>query len=170
MPRKYKRKDTARKCGYSAEVMQKALTDVKENGMSLKKAAFLYGINRTTLMNHYKDFKVGKVGRPTILTNLEESIIMHALKKLGDWGFGIDREAVKSIVRNYLNMAGRPNMFKHDNKPGIDWMLGFEARWRNELTRHVGQPLPANRAFACNKAVVDDFFVKLRNTVDRNQR
>ena len=75
---------------------------------------------------------------------------MHALKKLGDWGLGIDREAVKSIVMNYLNMAGRPNMFKHDNKPVIDWMLGFEAKWRNELTRRVGQPLPANRAFACN--------------------
>ena len=73
MPRKYKRKDKARKYGYSAEVMQKALTDVKENGMSLKKAAFLYDINRTTLMNHYKDFKVGKVGRPTILTNLKKA-------------------------------------------------------------------------------------------------
>jgi len=40
MPRTYVRKDGARKYGYSNEAMQSAIKDVKENGMSIKKAAF----------------------------------------------------------------------------------------------------------------------------------
>ena len=48
-----------------------------------------------------------------------------------------------------------------------DCMVAFEARWRGELTRRVGQPLTANRAYDCNAAVVDDFFEKLGASVDR---
>jgi len=48
MPQTYVRKDGARKYGYSNDAMQSAMKDVKENGMNVKKAAFLYGVNRTT--------------------------------------------------------------------------------------------------------------------------
>jgi hypothetical protein len=106
------------------------------------------------------------VGRPTILTQQEESLIVHALVKLGDWGFGVDRNVVQNIVADYLRNAGKPNMF-HDGKPGIDWLHGFENRWKNEITRRVAQPLPANRAYACNAAVVDDFFNKLSEVTGR---
>ena len=166
MPRTYKRKENSRKYGYSGESMQNAIKAINEQGMSIKKAAFLYGINRTTLMNHVKQSHAGKVGRPTVLTPNEEALIVHALKKLGDWGFGIDRQAVQSIVIDYLNSCGRQNPFKC-GKPGIDWMYAFESRWKTELSRRVGQPLPANRAYACNSAVVDDFFQKLEAAVER---
>ena len=49
-----------------------------------KQSALLHGINRSTLMNHLKNNRCGKVGRPTILTPDEEKLIVHALKKLGD--------------------------------------------------------------------------------------
>ena len=52
---------------FSAENMQRALTEVREK-MSIKKAAFLYGLNRTTLMNHLKQQHCGAIGRPTLLT------------------------------------------------------------------------------------------------------
>ena len=146
--------------------MKIAIQDVKENGLSIRMAAKLHGINRTTLMNHVKNQHDRKVGRPSILTPAEESLIVHALKKLGDWGFGVDREAVQTIVMDYLNNVGRSSSFKN-GKPGLDWILGFESRWKAELTRRIGQPLPANRAFACNKAVVDDFFEKLSTVVER---
>lgn len=166
MPRHYKRPDDARKYGYSRVNMENAIKDIRENGTSIKKAAFLHNINRTTLMNHLKEFKCGLVGRPTILTPAEEGMIVHALKKLGEWGFGIDRSAVQLIVMDYLKDAGRQHMF-NDGKPGIDWMIGFENRWKHELTRRIAQPFPANRAYACNTAVVDDFFVKLTSVIER---
>ena len=70
------------------------MSDVKNNVYSIKKASEVYGINRTTLLNHLKNEHDGKIGRPTIRTRQEESLLVHALKKLGEWGFGIDREAV----------------------------------------------------------------------------
>jgi len=81
--------------------------------------------------------------------------------KLGDWEFGIDRNAVQSIVTDYLQMAGI------GGKVGIDWIYGFQARWKGELTRQVAQPLPANRAYACNPSVVIDFFDKLSGVYQR---
>ena len=105
--------------------MKKALAEVKENGLSVKEAARINGINRTTLMNHLRNYKDGKVGRPAVLTPEEETIIDHALKKQGEWGFGIDRAAVQTIVMEYLRSAGRHTPFK-DGKPGLDWMRSFE--------------------------------------------
>ena len=91
MLRKYIRKEGARRYGYSVEAMSQAVADVKNNVYSIKK---VYEINRTTLLNHLKNEHDGKIGRQTILTRQEESLLVHALKKLGEWGFGIDREAV----------------------------------------------------------------------------
>ena len=166
MPRKYVRREDSRKYGYNEHDMKRALSDIRDNGMSVKKASFLYNINRTTLLNHVKNCHDSKVGRPTVLTSAEEALLVHSLKKLGDWGFGIDRPAVQSIVMDIVTACGRPNPFK-DGKPGNDWMYGFEGRWKAELSRRVGQPLPANRAYACNRAVVDDFFDKLSAAVER---
>ena len=84
MPRVYKRKEGARQYGYSGEAMENAIKEVKENGLSIKQAAFLCGVNRTTLMNHLKQYRCGAVGRPTLLTQAEEGMIVHALKKLGE--------------------------------------------------------------------------------------
>ena len=90
MPRVYKRKPESRKYGYSKESMEMALSDIAEKGLSIKKAAFLYGLNRMTLSNHLNGKRAGNVGRPTSLTPNEETLIVHAVQKLGDWGFGID--------------------------------------------------------------------------------
>jgi len=40
--------------------------------MLLKKAAFLHGVNRTTLMNRLKNSHTGPVGHQTLLTPNEE--------------------------------------------------------------------------------------------------
>lgn len=98
MPRQHKRQEGARKYGFAKDQMQRALADVQNNHMSMKKAAFLYGINRTTLMNHLKRRHCGPVGRPTLLAPNEEKLIVHALQKLGDCGFGINRSAVQCWI------------------------------------------------------------------------
>ena len=145
MPKK--RQENVRKYGYSNEAMEKATAEVRQQGTTIKEAARRHGINRSTLINHFKNYKSGKVGKAAVLTPAEERIIVHALKKLGEWGFGVDREAVQSIVMDYLRNASRQTPFK-DGKPGPDWMRSFEKRWQNELTRRIGQPLPVSRAYA----------------------
>ena len=105
---------------------------IRKNKMSISKAAAaLYNIKRTRLMNHLKGQHVEKVGKPTILAHNEEQLIVHAIHKPGDWGFGIDIEAVWCIVLDYLKSVGRSNVFE-GKKPGPDGMYGFEARWRDQ--------------------------------------
>jgi len=126
MPGQYKRQEGARKYGYSSEAMSCAVLDVNENHMSVKKAAFLHDVNRTTLMNHLKDSHCGAVGRTTLFTPDEERLIVHAVQKLGDWGFGIDpsqkparaktREASKKTkVRPSKKVRGRESYDKETN-------------------------------------------------------
>ena len=64
-------------------------------------------------MNHLKAYRSGPVGRPTLLTNDEERVIVHALIKLGEWGFGVDWNAVQCIVQDYLQRVGREQSFQH---------------------------------------------------------
>jgi len=89
MPRTYKGPECAWSYGYSVESMQHAVIDVKENGMSIKKSAFIHNFNRTTLINHLKGYRSGPAGRPTLLKTDEERVIMQSLIKLDEWGFRV---------------------------------------------------------------------------------
>ena len=141
---------------------------LKEKGMKVATAARLYNVKRITLINHAKGEKCGKYGRPTVLSHDEESVIAHGLCKFADWGFGIDRECLRDIVKDFLTSMGKDvSQVFTGSRPGYDWMLGFEKRWKDVIPRRVGQPLPANRAYACNKTVVDDFFQKLGTILER---
>ena len=79
MPRRHKGPEAARKY----DSTQRALADVQNNHMCVKKAAFLHCINHTTLMNQLTQLHCGPVGRPTLLALNEEKLIVHALQKLG---------------------------------------------------------------------------------------
>ncbi|KAI4463183.1 hypothetical protein MML48_4g00006683 [Holotrichia oblita] len=87
---------------------------------------------------------------------------------LAEWGFGMDRFQLKILVQDYLKRTDRPNPFK-DGIPGKDWITGFEKRWRENLRRRVAQNLPKNRAEACSKEVLQDFYNKLNNSIQRLQ-
>ena len=68
IPRTYKRAEGARKYGYSAESRQQAVVGVKQDCMSIKQAALLHSVNRTTFLNHLKKYCSGSVGWLTLLT------------------------------------------------------------------------------------------------------
>ena len=59
MPRNYKKKENkTRSYGYcSKENLEKAITAVREDNMSMGKAAKAYDIKKTTLYHHFKKYK-----------------------------------------------------------------------------------------------------------------
>lgn len=152
---------------FSDERMQSAVNCIRNEGVSIKRASEMYAINRTTLMNHVKNYKCNAVGRPTVLTKDEEQLIVHALVKLSDWGFGLDRFQLQICVQDYLRRIDRENPFKN-GLPGKDWLAGFQKRWKNQLSRRIAQNLPKNRAEACSDEVMRDFAKKLKATIERN--
>ena len=52
----------ARQYGYLNEAMQNAVKEVKEYGPSISEASFC-GVNRSTPMNHLKQYRCGAVGK-----------------------------------------------------------------------------------------------------------
>ncbi|KAJ8939583.1 hypothetical protein NQ314_011080 [Rhamnusium bicolor] len=147
--------------------MESAVNCVKNDGVSIKRAAEMFAINRNTLINHVKNYKCNAIGRPTVLTRDEEQLIVHALTKLADWGFELDRFQLQICVQDYLRRIDRENPFKNC-LPGKNWIAGFEKRWKDQLSRRIAQNLPKNRAEACSVEALKDFHRKLKDTIERN--
>lgn len=156
---------TKRYKSYSDADMQKAILEIN-GGVSIKKAAERFNINRTTLMNHVKGFKCNKVGRPTVLTKEEEELLVHSLVKLGEWGYGFDRMQLRLAVKDFCTRMDRVNPFK-DGFPGNDWCAAFEKRWKQQISNRVAQNLPKNRAMAGHPDILMDFYTKLNDIMTK---
>ena len=94
-----------------------------------------------------KASKVG-AGRPTVFTEQEKKEIVISCQVLQGLGYGLTRDIVNDILRNFLKDLKRPNPFK-DGTPGPDWREGFLQRWP-KLTERKPQHLSAKRATAAS--------------------
>ena len=105
-------------------------------------------------------------GRSTTLTDEEELEIVAAVKFMAKCGLPVDRRDIQSIVQNYMRTVGRPNPFLND-KPGIDWLQGFEKR-HPDLSRRKSELLTTARARGLSPEVVSAFFDKYEKLLDDN--
>ncbi len=69
---------------YTPEMIRQAFQLVIDKTMTLNAAAKKYGIPKTTLFDRMK-FRTEKVGRPTVLTEDEETIIFCGAAACTDW-------------------------------------------------------------------------------------
>lgn len=122
-------------CKYKtySKSLENGLHRVKNGGMSLKRAAELYHINRSSLINHLKDCKCGLVGRSTILSQEQELHVLHILTKLEEWRFGMNRFQLKTLIQDYLKRIDLPNPFK-DDVPGKDYWMWKKMERRRTWT------------------------------------
>ena len=96
-------------------------------------------------------------GRLPLLTSDEERLIARTLCYLAESGFPWDRSDLISMVKCFIQKTGRPNPFK-DNWPGEDWIIGFEKRWRGELSKRKPELLTKARAEGLTESVANAFF------------
>jgi hypothetical protein len=66
--------------GYSEEDMSKAVTAVKKKLMTVRKASAKYSVPKSTLMDCVSSKHSSKQGRPKVLSDLEESLIIERVK------------------------------------------------------------------------------------------
>ena len=77
------------------------------------------------------------------------------MQVLQEIGFGLTKDLVWVVVRDYLkDRPYRPNPFK-DGVPGVDWWLCFLKQWYSELS--VQKP-PTHRAASATVQVLDSWF------------
>ena len=124
MPRNFERKrpiDATR-----LERLTDAVNAVKNNPMSIRKAAAEFNVNRSSIEHRLKK-EVGGVGRATVLSVMEERMLAKLIDDVAEWGFPLGRVEIKTMVKSLLDKKGVKSRFSN-NRPGDDWFDKFKKR------------------------------------------
>jgi Holliday junction resolvase RusA-like endonuclease len=115
-PQKYRR-------NHNKENLLQALKEVKDKRMSLGQAAKEFQVPKTTLYDRVNERVSDKSGRPTVLSEVEEALLVERLLVLGEWGFPLTRRDLQNLIKMYLDGLDRSTIFKN-NQPGRDFIKG----------------------------------------------
>lgn len=113
MVRNYKHKKIK---SYTANELEIAATRISKGELTIGAASREFKIPKATLRDNVKLMKTGckikKVGRSSVLSEEEESLLAHALVYLSECGHPQDRGVLQELVRTFLVELGRKNPFK----------------------------------------------------------
>ena len=86
---------------WTPEDMEAAVNAVNDGEMTMRKAAFTFGIPKSTLATHVGSNDLGKVGKPTVLGWEEELLLVTLIIFMSDIGFGLCKLQIIQIVQYY---------------------------------------------------------------------
>ena len=165
MVRKHKRKIGARKYSdYTPETLEQAVSDVRNGLLSIREAAFKYGLPKTTIGRKMLNQNTGVPGHPTVLNSTEETAIVKHLITVADWGFAMNFTDLRILAKLYLDRCGRKVLRFKNNMPGKDWARSFVRRHAGELTRRLCQNIKVARS-KVDSDIVNKYFDNLAETV-----
>jgi hypothetical protein len=135
---------------------------VKE-GMSLRKAAEEFGIPKSTIKDNITKEEPTPIGRPTVLTDTEEKMLLEYVEILATWGFPMDGEDIRYFVKSYLDKKGVKTRFA-DNLPTYQWLKPFLAR-HPQYSFRTATPIKRARA-QVSRVQMRKFFDNFIKAVD----
>lgn len=130
---------------YSQETLEEAILAV-QGGMTITAASKQFLIPRQTL----KDKISGKyavscrMGRPSILTPVEEQVLVDWVVTIGAAGFPVSKDQILASVEKVMSNLKRENPFS-ETGPGEKWFSLFLQR-HPEISARVSQALTTSRA------------------------
>ncbi len=145
--------------------MELALRDINSGTMTVRKAALVYGIPKSTLHDHASG-KVrpgAGVGLPRYLNNEEEDELVRWLEGCAEVGCAKSVRQVRAVVGAIVA-----------KKQGVDSAIvshGWWDRFRQRhphLTLRAGESLAYRRAVAANPDTFRHYFDQLENVLDTN--
>jgi hypothetical protein len=94
------------------DLLKSAIEIVKNNNININQCANSFGIPRSTLNNHFNGNAKGfGAGRPRAFTNDEEQSLVDLSIKLGERGFGLDKNTLISIASEFAKSIDKSYMF-----------------------------------------------------------
>ncbi len=146
------------------KVYVNAIREMREQGLSVRKAAKKWGIAKSTLQDRL-DGKVAKVrkGPPTVLTKAEEDRFAEWLIERAKRGFGVTKDEFLDCVKTFIDKDKRKTKFT-GNRPGNKWYRGFVKRNPKVRLRNA-RPLDKKRAKITPKDV-DEWFANFGKFVE----
>ena len=147
---------------YSEDDIQNAIKKIESKQMTLRKASFSFKVPYSTVQNRMtREVQTVGSGTSTVLSKVTEELLVHIIKMLAEWGFGLRFPSIQSIVADYLKTTNQTRLFKN-GKPGKDWYYHFMNRWSNELSLRKADNISQVRAASCTSDNVDKYFITCR--------
>ena len=177
MPFKYERK-TNRCFRSPPDVLKRAARCVTEEGMSYRKAAANFNVDKMTLMRYMKKKEANPTCttgyQATILNNrifspeMEQQLSSHIVH-LADMFFGLSVEKCKELAFQFAaaNNLSIPHSWKVNKKAGKEWWKGFKER--HQLSIRTPEATSIGRASAFNHHNVKEYFDNLGIVLDKHR-
>jgi len=143
--------------------MQKAISSVEHEGISLRRAAEMYGIPRSTLHDHVSGrIEHGALPGPNpYLTREEEEELIAFLIRCAAIGYPHTRYQIMAIVQEMLESKGIQTSISDG------WWERFKKR-HPEITLRVAAPLSFARAIASDRDSLNCYYDLLEETLKQN--
>lgn len=147
--------------------MDEAVRLVREEGVSVAKAAKSAGVPRMTLTDRLgkpEPTKTPTLGRPQELPKAAERAIVKCLKMCADYQYPMNKRDVQLLVQAYCLEHGVETRWQ-DSKPGKDWIINFQKRWQHEVKLRKPRHIKRSRA-EVSPDIIRSFFEQLRPNVE----
>lgn len=175
MPRNYLRKSTTKP---SEESLHKAVSEVLSGRLSIRKAAELFGLTKSTVGQYSQRhaccglFPPAKVKNlqhhsQIIPANLEVELVSY-LKRCAMINHGLSISETRKVAYSFAtaNKLEVPNNWLKKESASQDWMIGFLKR-NSSLSLRKPEQTSQARAAGFNKPVVNEFYDKLDDLMAR---
>lgn len=148
-------------------MMEEALRLV-QLGHSQESVALRCGIPRRTLRNHLKTGSTKRVlGSKPLLTEQQENDLAEKIIRFAQRGFPLTAKVLRRSVYKFCERLNVNHKFNKEKQlAGKEWYRSFLKRHPNISQRKAQQLNPA-RAQKLNHFIVDDYFEKLKNLLER---
>ena len=152
----YKKKGKCKE--YTEDDKVRALEALHSGLMTFKQISQDLGIPTSTL-NRWKQnpHMVLGSGKTCVFSPTEEELMVVAIEYCARCGFPITREMLKDMVHTFVSSSGKRTPFRGD-KPGDAWVLSFERRHRDRISRRKREGISKARAHALSPRNVNGFF------------
>jgi hypothetical protein len=161
------RKGSARKDNYRSRYTQEdllaAVSKIKNEGWTASRASVEYGVPRVTLIDNIKgNHKTGVIGKPTVLSKVEEEVLVSRIVLFGQYNYPISKRQLRDMVKAYLDKK-RDTIFKN-NRPGKNWVTAFLKRHAEHVVVRTPTNIRRSRA-AVSPSDIRQYFANLEREV-----
>jgi transposase-like protein len=163
-----KKRGTSRKNNYRSrytpEDMEKAVSLVRNEDYSVAQAALTCGVPRVTLLDRLNgNHKTGRVGRPCVLSKVEEQVLVEVLVLMGQYNYPLTKRHLADMVKHFLDRHRQTRL--KDNRPGRHWIRGFLKRNKDKVVIRKAQNIRRSRA-AVSPAAIREYFSNLEKELE----
>lgn len=164
------------------QIMKTAVMEVVENKLSLRKAAYKYGISKSAIARSVKNYKAKQEGHPDYdfeyhprydihkIFSLEQEIeLRDYLILAAKHNYGLSKSEMKKLAYSYAvaNKIEVPQ-WEEAKSAGEGWLRKFRNRHPN-ISLRKPEATSLARATAFNKTNVGEFFSKYQEILNRKQ-